>query len=173
MVDVRFKLLFGFEVFVESFIVGFEFFSFYRDCQCLVFKFKQLRGWFIVDYVFDFSGREFVDGVGDGDVGVVVGGFFSGGNFEDIVDIDFEDDFKDGFVSFYGRDRSKGEFIQGGVVFVVDMFILVNGELNGLLVVGNSGESLFFDGGDSLVMGDDGGEDVVFYGDIKGERNDI
>lgn len=71
----------------------------------------------------------------------MVGGFFGGGDFEDIVDVDFEDIFEDGFISVYGRDGGESEFFERGVVFIVDMFILVDGELDGLLVVCNCCES--------------------------------
>lgn len=137
------------------------------------FKLKQSGGWLTVDHVLDLSGRELADGVGDGDVGAAAGGLLSGGNLEDTVDIDLEDDLKDGLASLHGRDRSKGEFTQGGVVLAVDTLTLVNGELNGLLVVGNSGESPLLDGGDSLATGDDGGKDVALHGDTQGEGNDI
>ena len=89
-------------------------------------------------------GRELANRVGDGDVGAAARGLLSGGDLEDTVDVDLEDDLKDGLTSPHGRDRSKGEFTQGGVVLAVDTLTLEDGELNGLLVVGNGGEGSLF-----------------------------
>lgn len=93
-----------------------------------------------VDHVLNLGGRELANRVGDGDVGAAAGGLLGGGDLEDTVDIDLEDDLKDGLTGSHGRNGSKSEFTQGGVVLAVDTFTLVDGELNGLLVVGNSGE---------------------------------
>lgn len=56
-----------------------------------------------------------------------------GGNLEDTVDVDLEDDLEDGITSLHGRDGSKGELSEGGVVLAVDTLTLENGELDGLL----------------------------------------
>lgn len=62
----------------------------------------------------------------------------SGSDLEDTVDIDLEDDLKDGLASLHGRDRSKGELSEGGVVVAANTLTLEDRELNGLLVVSGS-----------------------------------
>lgn len=94
----------------------------------------------VVDHVLDVCGRELANGVGDGDVGAAAGGLLGGGDLEDTVDVDLEDDLEDGITSLHGRDGSKGELSEGGVVLAVDTLTLEDGELDGLLVVGNCGE---------------------------------
>ena len=152
--DVGLELLLSLEALGESLVVGLELLS-------------------LLNHLLDLRGRELANGVGDGDVGGAAGGLLGGGDLEDTVDIDLEDDLEDGLASLHGRDRSKSELAEGGVVLAVDTLTLVNGELNGLLVVGNSGESALLDGGHSLATGDDGGEDVALHGDTEGEGNDI
>jgi hypothetical protein len=83
---------------------------------------------------------QLANGVGDGDVGAASRGLLGGGNLEDTVDVDLEDDLEDGLTSLHGRNRSQGKFTQGSVVLAVDTLTLEDGELNGLLVVGNGGE---------------------------------
>ena len=126
-----------------------------------------------VDHALNLTRRELANRVGDGDVGAAARGLLSGGDLEDTVDVDLEDDLEDGLASLHGRDGSKGEFTQRGVVLAVDTLTLEHGELNGLLVVGNGGECPLLDGGDSLAAGNDGGEDVALHGDTEGEGNDI
>ena len=126
-----------------------------------------------VDHVLNLGGGELANRVGDGDVGAAAGGLLSGGDLEDTVDVDLEDDLEDGLTSLHGRDGSKSELAQGGVVLAVDTLTLVHGELNRLLVVGDSGEGPLLDGGDSLATSNDGGEDVALHGDTEGERDDI
>ena len=152
--DVGLELLLSLEALGESLVVGLELLS-------------------LLNHLLDLRGRELANGVGDGDVGGAAGGLLGGGDLEDTVDIDLEDDLEDGLTSLHGRDRSKSELAEGGVVLAVDTLTLVNGELNGLLVVGNSGEGALLDGGHSLATGDDGGEDVALHGDTEGEGNDI
>jgi len=92
------------------------------------------------DHVLDLAGRELANRVGDGDVGAAARGLLGSSNLEDTVDIDLEDDLKNGLAGLHGGNRSKGEFTERGVVLAVDALALVHGELNGLLVIGNSGE---------------------------------
>ena len=125
------------------------------------------------DHVLDIGSGKLADRVGDGDVGAAAGGLLSGGDLEDTVDVDLEDTLEDGLTSAHGRDGSEGEFTERGVVLTVDTLTLEDGELNGLLVVGNSGECPLLDGGDGLATGDDGGEDVALHGNTKGQGNDI
>lgn len=80
----------------------------------------ELRVELTVDHVLNLSGRKLADRVGDGDVGGATGRLLSGGNLEDTVDIDLEDDLENGLASLHGRDRSKGEFTERSVVLAVD-----------------------------------------------------
>ena len=112
--DVRLKLLPALELLGESLVGALE-----------------LGG--VVDHVLDVGGRELTNGVGDGDVGAAAGGLLGGGDLQDTVDVDLEDDLKDGITSLHGRDGSKGELSEGGVVLAVDTLTLEDGELDGLL----------------------------------------
>jgi hypothetical protein len=112
--DVRLKLLPALELLGESLVGALE-----------------LGG--VVDHVLDVGGRELADGVGDGDVGTAAGGLLGGGDLQDTVDVDLEDDLKDGITSLHGGNRSKGELSEGGVVLAVDTLTLEDGELDGLL----------------------------------------
>lgn len=93
-----------------------------------------------IDHALDLSGGQLANGVGDGDVGAAARGLLSGSDLEDTVDVDLEDDLKDGLTSLHGRDGSKGELSQGGVVLAVDTLTLVDRELNSLLSILDSGE---------------------------------
>ena len=126
-----------------------------------------------VDHVLNLARRELANRVGDGDVGTAAGGLLGGGDLEDTVDVDLEDDLEDGLTGLHGRDGSKGEFTQRSVVLAVDALTLVHGELHGLLVVGNSGESPLLDGGDGLATSNDRGEDVALHGNTQGQGNDV
>lgn len=68
------------------------------------------------DHVLDLSRRKLADGVGDCDVGAAARGLLSGGNLEDTVDIDLEDNLEDGLTSPHGGDGSKGKLAERGVV---------------------------------------------------------
>mgnify|MGYP005988216605 CR=1 FL=1 len=120
--DVGLELLLSLEALAESLIVALEVLG-------------------IADHLLDLSGGELTNRVGDGDVGAAARGLLGGSDLEDTVDVDLEDTLKDGLTGTHGGDRSKGEFTQGGVVLAVDTLTLIDRELNGLLVVGNSGES--------------------------------
>jgi hypothetical protein len=78
--DVRLELLPRLELLAESLVAGLE-----------------LLG--VVDHSLDVRRRELTNGVGDGDVGAAAGGLLGGGDLEDTVDVDFEDDLKDGITS--------------------------------------------------------------------------
>lgn len=127
----------------------------------------------IVDHLLDLAGRELADRVGDGDVGGAAGRLLGSGDLEDTVDVDLEDDLKDGITGLHGRDRSKSELAQRGVVLAVDTLTLEDGELDGGLVVGNGGEGPLLDGGDGLTAGNDGSEDVALHGDTERKRDNI
>ena len=152
--DVGLELLAGLKLLGESLVGGLE-----------------LLG--VVDHVLNLRRRELANRVGDGDVGRATGGLLSGGNLEDTVDIDLENDLEDGLTSLHWWDWSKGELSEGGVVLTVDTLSLEDWELNGLLVVGDSGESALLDGWDGLSTGDNWGEDVTLHGDTKGKWDDI
>ena len=151
---VGLELLLSLELLLESIIVALELLSF-------------------VDHLLDLVGGELSDGVGDGDVGAAAGGLLSGGDLEDTVDVDLEDTLEDGLTSAHGRDGSEGEFTERGVVLTVDTLTLVDGELNGLLVVGNSGEGSLLEGRAGGTTGNNLGEDVTLHGDTERQRNDI
>lgn len=152
--DVRLELLLSLEALAESVIGGLE-----------------LLG--LVDHVLNLSRRELTNGVGNGDVGAAAGSLLSGGDLQDTVDIDLEDNLENGLTGAHGGDGSQSELSEGGVVLTVDTLTLVDGELNGLLVVGNSGEGSLLDGRNGLATADNGGEDVALHGDTKGQGNDI
>jgi hypothetical protein len=78
--DVRLELLPRLELLAESLVAGLE-----------------LLG--VVDHGLDVRRRELTDGVGDGDVGGAAGGLLGSGDLEDTVDVDLEDDLKNGFTS--------------------------------------------------------------------------
>ena len=109
--NVGLELLLGLESLAESLIVALESLG-------------------VADHLLDLAGGELTDGVGDGDVGTSAGGLLSGGNLEDTVDVDLEDDLKDGLTSPHRRDRGKSELTQRGVVLAVDTLTLEDGELN-------------------------------------------
>lgn len=152
--NVGLELLLSLKLLLESIIVALELLS-------------------LVDHLLDLVGGELSDGVGDGDVGTATRGLLSSGDLEDTVDIDLEDTLEDGLTGAHGGDRSKSEFTQAGVVLTVGSLTLVDGELNGLLVVGNSGEGSLLEGGAGGTTGNDGGEDVALHGDTERQRNDI
>jgi hypothetical protein len=95
----------------------------------------------IVDHVLDVAGAELADGVGDGDVGGAARGLLGRGDLQDTVDVDLEDDLKDGLAGAHGRDGCEGELSERGVVLAVDTLTLEDGELDSLLVIGDGGES--------------------------------
>ncbi|CAF3600455.1 unnamed protein product [Fusarium graminearum] len=152
--NVGLELLLSLKLLLESIIVALELLS-------------------LVDHLLDLVGGELSDGVGDGDVGTATRGLLSSGDLEDTVDVDLEDTLEDGLTGAHGGDRSKSEFTQAGVVLTVGSLTLVDGELNGLLVVGNSGEGSLLEGGAGGTTGNDGGEDVALHGDTERQRNDI
>lgn len=125
------------------------------------------------DHLVDLSAGELANGVGDGDVGGAARGLLGGSDLQDTVDIDLENTLKSGLASAHGRDRSQSELAEGGVVGTVGTLTLEDRELDGGLVVHNSGESALLDGRHGLSAGHDGGEDVALHGDTKRKGNDI
>ena len=119
--DVRLELLLGLELLAEGLVVALESLG-------------------VADHLLDLTAGELADRVGDGDVGAAARGLLGGSDLEDTVDVDLEDTLEDGLTSPHGRDGSKSELTQGCVVLAVDTLTLVDGELDSLLVVGNSGE---------------------------------
>lgn len=119
------------------------------------------------------GGGELSNGVGDSDVGAAASGLLGGSDLEDTVGINLEDDLEDGISSLHGRDRSKSEFTEGGVVLAVDTLTLENGELDGGLVVRNGGEGPLLEGRDGGTTGNDRGEDVALHGNTERKRADI
>lgn len=119
--DVGLELLAGLEALGEGLVAGLE-----------------LVG--VLNHLIDLAAGELADSVGDGDVGGAAGGLLSGGDLEDTVDVDLEHDLESGLTGLHGRDRSKSEFTEGGVVLAVGTLTLENGELHRGLVVDNSGE---------------------------------
>lgn len=152
--DVGLELLLSLEALAERLVVALE-----------------LLG--LADHVLDLAGRELANGVGNGNVGGAAGGLLGGGDLEETVDVDLEDDLKDGLTSLHGRNGSKGEFTERGVILAVDTDTLVDREGDGLLVVGNSGEGSLLDSGDGLATGNDRGEDVALHSDTKIKGNDV
>jgi hypothetical protein len=124
--DVGLELLLGLEALAESLIVGLELLSLCRVCQhwsmisCVRWK-KHTA-----DHVLNLVRRELANGVGDCDVGAAAGGLLSGGDLEDTVDVDLEDNLENGLTSLHGRDRGKSELAEGGVVLAVDTLTLDN-----------------------------------------------
>lgn len=49
-----------------------------------------------IDHALDLAGRKLANRVGDGDVGTAAGGLLSSSDLKDTVDIDLEDNFKNG-----------------------------------------------------------------------------
>lgn len=125
------------------------------------------------DHVLDLSGGELADSVGDGDVGGASGRLLGGSDLEDTVDIDLEDDLESGVSSLHWWDGGKGELSEGGVVLAVSALSLEDGELDGLLVVDDSGEGTLLDGWDGLATSDNGSEDVTLHGNTEREWDDI
>lgn len=126
-----------------------------------------------VDHLLNLSAGKLANSVGDGNIGSASRGLLSSCDLEDTVDVDLEDNFQSSLASAHGRDRSESEFTKRGVVLAVSTFTLVDGELDGLLVVNDSGEGTLLDGGDGLTTGNNGGEDVTLHGDTEGEGNNI
>jgi hypothetical protein len=127
----------------------------------------------ILNHLVDLGAGELADGVGDGDVGSATRRLLGGGNLQDTVDVNLEDTLESGLTGAHGGKGSKSELAQGGVVGAVGTLTLVDGELDGLLVVDNGGEGALLNGGDGLATVDNGGEDVTLHGDTKGEGNNI
>lgn len=126
-----------------------------------------------VDHVLNLGARQLTDRVRDSDVGSASGGLLGSGNLKDTVDVDLEDNLESGLTSLHRRNGGQSELSKGGVVSAVGTLTLVNGELHGLLVVDNSGESALLDGRNGLTAGNNGGEDVTLHSDTQRERNDI
>lgn len=105
--------------------------------ECLIVALESLG---VRDHLFDLTSGELADRVGNSDVGTAARGLLSGGDLQDTINIHFEDTLEDGLASTHGRNGSKSELSQRGVVLTVDALTLVDGELNGLLVVGNGSE---------------------------------
>lgn len=101
--DVALELLPGLELLAESLVGGLE-----------------LLG--VLNHLLDLVGRELANGVGDGDVGAAARGLLSGGNLEDTVDVNLEDGLEDSVTGLHGRNRSKGELAERGVVGAVHTF---------------------------------------------------
>lgn len=152
--DVGLELLLGLEALAESVIGGLE-----------------LLG--VADHGLNLSRGQLTNRVGNGDVGAAARGLLGGSDLQDTVDIDLEDDLENGLTGAHGGDGSQSELSKGGVVLAVDTLALVDGELNGLLVIGNSGEGSLLDGRHGLTTADNGGEDVALHGDTQGQGNDI
>jgi len=62
-----------------------------------------------LNHALDLGGGKLSDRVGDGDVGTASRGLLGGGDLQDTVDIDLEDDLEDGVTSLHGRDGSESE----------------------------------------------------------------
>jgi hypothetical protein len=92
------------------------------------------------DHVLDLVRRELTNRVGDGNVSAAAGGLLGSSDLEDTVDIDLEDDLENGITSLHRRDRSQGEFAEGGVILAVDTLSLEHGELDCLLIISHGGE---------------------------------
>lgn len=56
-----------------------------------------------VDHALDLTRGQLSDRVGDGDVGAAARGLLGCGDLEDTVDVDLEDDLKNGVAGFHGR----------------------------------------------------------------------
>lgn len=126
-----------------------------------------------LNHLFDVTARELADSVRDSDVGSAAGRLLSGGDLQDTVDINLEDTLESGLTGAHGGERSKSELAQGGVVGTVGTLTLVNGELNGGLVVDDSSEGALLNGRDGLTTVDNGSEDVTLHGNTEGERNNV
>jgi len=127
----------------------------------------------VVDHLLNVSRVKTTDRVRDGDVSGLAGGLLNGGDLEDTVGIDLEDSLKDGLTSLQGRDTVKVELTEKSVLSTVDTLTLVDGELDGGLVVSNSGESSSLKSRNSGVTGNNGGENVTLHGNTKGKGNNI
>ena len=152
--NVGLKLLLGLEALAESLVVALESLS-------------------VADHLLNLTSGELANRVGDGDVGATTRGLLGGSNLEDTVDIDLENTLENSLTSAHRRDRSKGEFTQRGVVVAVDTLTLEDGELDSLLVIGNSGEGTLAQARNSATAGNNGSKDVALHGNTEGERADI
>lgn len=97
--DVALQLLASLELLGESVVAGLE-----------------LGG--VVDHLLDLGAAELTDGVGNGDVGGAARALLGGGDLQDTVDVDLEDNLKDGLTGAHRWDWSKGELSEGGVVCI-------------------------------------------------------
>lgn len=141
--NVRLKLLLGLELLAERLVVALESLS---VCSELAWTHSCLlhvcaSGKHTADHLLDLASGELADRVGNGDVGRAARGLLSGGDLEDTVDVDLEDNLEDGLTSPHGRNGSKCELAQRRVVLAVDTLALIHGELNGLLRIRNCSES--------------------------------
>jgi hypothetical protein len=172
--DVRLELLARLELLGESLVAGLELGSIYMTLVSIGLKINW--GWkekHTINHLVDLSAGELADSVRDGDVGRAAGGLLGGGDLQDTVDVNLEDTLESGLTGAHGRERSESELAQGGVISAVGTLTLVDGELNGLLVVDNSGEGTLLNSGDSLAAVNDGGEDVALHSDTEREGNNV
>lgn len=152
--DVTFELLAHLEALAEGLVGGLELVCF-------------------LNHLFDVSARQLADSVGDSDVGSAAGRLLSGGDLQDTVDINLEDTLESSLTGAHGGERSKSELAQGGVVGTVGTLTLVDGELNGGLVVDDSSEGALLNSRDGLTTVDNGSEDVTLHGNTEGERDNV
>lgn len=88
----------------------------------------------------DLARRQLADRVGDCDVCAAARGLLGGGDLQDTVDVDFENNLKDSITGLHGRDGCESELSEGCVVLAVYTLALEDRELHGLLVVCHGGE---------------------------------
>lgn len=173
--DVRLELLARLELLGESLVAGLELCGVCtkRNSELASDRGNDNCSELTLNHLLNLGARELADSVGDGDVGTATRGLLGGGNLQDTVDVDLENTLQGSLTGTHRRNRSKSELAKGSVVGTVGTLTLVNGELDGSLVVDNGGEGALLDGRDSLATGNDGGKDVTLHGDTEGERNNV
>ena len=105
------------------------------SCVCRFFR------TLTANHVLDLARRQLTDGVGNCDICTSSRCLLCSSNLEDTVDVDFEDDLKNGITSLHRWYGCKGEFTQRGVVLAIDPLSLEHRKLHSLLVICDSSES--------------------------------
>ncbi|EEQ38695.1 heat shock protein SSB1 [Clavispora lusitaniae ATCC 42720] len=127
----------------------------------------------VSNHLLNLVGGQSTDRVRDGDVSRSAGRLLDGSDLQDTVSVNLEDSLQDWLTSGHWWDVLQVELTQQGVLRTVDTLTSVDWELNGGLVVSNSGESSSLDGWNSAVSWDNWSENVTLHGDTQRQWDDI
>ncbi|KAH3659726.1 hypothetical protein OGATHE_005771 [Ogataea polymorpha] len=127
----------------------------------------------VVNHLLNLGGGQSTDRVGDGDVGRSASGLLDGSDLQNSVGVDLENGLQNWLSSWHWWDVLEVELTQKGVLGTVDSLTLVHWELDGGLVILDSGESSSLDGWNSGVSWNNWSKDVTLHSNTKREWDDI